>query len=92
VGQFVSAVTENQILAFIMALVLCMALYGVGTEMFTGLFPDRTATALRALGSGSRFSSIARGVVDLRDVVYYASMTLFFLVLSVSALRSKRWT
>jgi ABC-2 type transport system permease protein len=68
-----------------------MALYGLGTEPFTGLFSDRTATALRALGSGSRFDSIARGVVDLRDLLYYASLTLFFLALSVAALRAKRW-
>ena len=91
VGQFVSAMTENQILAFIMALVLCMGLYGLGTELFTGLFSDRTAAALRALGTGSRFDSIARGVIDLRDLVYYASLTLFFLAASVGALRAKRW-
>jgi ABC-2 type transport system permease protein len=91
VGQFVSAVTENQILAFILALVVCVALYGLGTELFTGLFSDRTAAVLRALGTGSRFQSIARGVVDLRDLLYYASLTLFFLGLSVGALQAKRW-
>ena len=91
VGQFVSALTENQILAFIMALVLCFALYGVGTEAFTGLFPDRTAALFRSLGTGSRFQSIARGVIDLRDVLYYASLSLFFLALSVAALRARRW-
>jgi ABC-2 type transport system permease protein len=91
VGQFVSALTENQILAFILALVLCMTLYGLGTEMFTGLFSDRTASLLRAVGTGSRFESIARGVIDLRDLVYYASLTLFFLGLSVAALRARRW-
>jgi ABC-2 type transport system permease protein len=91
VGQFVSALTENQILAFILALVLCVVLYGLGTEPFTGLFPDRTGAVLRALGTGSRFDSIARGVIDLRDLLYYVSLTLFFLALSVGALRAKRW-
>ena len=43
-GQFISATTENQILAFILALVVCLGLYGLGTEAFSGLFPDRTAT------------------------------------------------
>jgi ABC-2 type transport system permease protein len=92
VGQFLSASTENQILAFILALVVCLALYGIGTEAFTGLFADRTAAALRAVGTGSRFQSIARGVIDLRDLVYYASLTLFFLVASVNAVRARRWT
>jgi len=91
VGQFVSAVTENQILAFILALFVCMTLYGLGTEVFSGFFPDRTAALLRALGTGSRFESIARGVIDLRDLLYYVSLTLFFLALSVGALRAKRW-
>ena len=91
VGQFVSALTENQILAFILALVVCLALYGLGAEGFAGMFSDRTASLLRAAGTGSRFESIARGVVDLRDFLYYASLTMFFLVSSVAALRAKRW-
>lgn len=91
VGQFVSAMTENQILAFILALVVCMAMYGVGTESFLGLFSDRTAAALRSLGTGSRFESIGRGVIDFRDLLYYLSLTSFFLALSVGALRAKRW-
>ena len=91
VGQFVSALTENQILAFIVALLLCLGLWGIGNEVFTGLFSDRTAAMLRALGTGSRFESVARGVIDLRDLVYYASLTFFFLSLSVFALRVKRW-
>jgi ABC-2 type transport system permease protein len=91
VGQFLSALTENQILAFILALLVCLALYGIGTEPFYGLFSDRTAGVLRSLGTGSRFDSVARGVIDLRDLLYYGSLTVFFLALSVAALRSRRW-
>ena len=90
VGQFVSATTENQILAFILALVVCLGLFGLGMETFAGLFPDRTASVLRSLGTGSRFESIARGVIDLRDLVYYLSLTSFFLAASVGALRARR--
>ncbi|MDH3627437.1 MAG: ABC transporter permease [Acidobacteriota bacterium] len=90
-GQFISALTENQILAFILAFVVCLALFGLGTDPFTRLFSDQTAGLLRALGTGSRFSSIARGVIDLRDLVYYASLTATFLLLNVCALRAKRW-
>jgi ABC-2 type transport system permease protein len=92
VGQFVSALTENQILAFILALFVCMAMWGIGTETFTGLFPDKAAALLLSLGTGSRFKSIARGVIDLRDVLYYLSLTAFFLALSIGALRAKRWS
>ena len=72
-------------------LAVCMVLWGAGTEPFYGLFSDRTAAVLRSIGTGSRFESIARGVIDLRDLLYYGSLTLFFLTLSVAALRSKRW-
>jgi ABC-2 type transport system permease protein len=91
VGQFISATTENQILAFIMALVVCLALYAVGADAFVGLFSDTTASILRGLGTASRFRSIARGVIDLRDLVYYLSLTGFFLAASVGALRARRW-
>ena len=85
VGQFVSATTENQILAFILALVVCLGLYGLGVDALAGLFPDRTAALMRSLGTGSRFQSVARGVIDLRDLVYYLSLTAFFLAASVGA-------
>jgi ABC-2 type transport system permease protein len=90
-GQFVSSITENQILAFILALTVCMILYGIGTDPFTALFSDRTAAVLRELGTGSRFHSIGRGVIDLRDLVYYLSITTTFLACTVAALRVKRW-
>jgi ABC-2 type transport system permease protein len=71
---------------------VCLALYGLGTEAFSGLFSDRTAAVLRAIGTGSRFQSIARGVIDVRDLAYYASLTTFFLVACVMAVRTRRWT
>jgi ABC-2 type transport system permease protein len=91
VGQFVSATTENQILSFILALGICLVLYALGTEAFSGFFPDRTSALLRSLGTGSRFDSIARGVIDVRDLLYYASLIGFFLMLTIAALRGKRW-
>ncbi|ANM28486.1 hypothetical protein ABI59_00860 [Acidobacteria bacterium Mor1] len=91
VGQFVSATTENQILAFILAMVVCFVLYGIGVDAFTNLLPDRTAALFRSLGTGSRFESIARGVIDLRDLAYYASISGFFLAASVATLKIRRW-
>ncbi len=91
VGQFISALTENQILAFILALLLCLAMWGIGTEAFSGLFADRMSAAMRAVATGSRFRSIARGVLDVRDLLYYLSVTFFFLAASVGALRARRW-
>ena len=86
-----SASTENQILAFILALVVCLGLYGVGTEAISGLFADRAAAVLRSIGTGSRFQSIARGVIDVRDLLYYVSLTFFFLAACTFAVRARRW-
>jgi ABC-2 type transport system permease protein len=67
-------------------------LYLIGTANVSSLFGGTTGGVLRALGTGSRFESIERGVIDLRDLVYYLSITLFFLVLNTFSVDSKRWS
>jgi ABC-2 type transport system permease protein len=89
IGLFVSSRTDNQIVALIVTVLICGALYLVGGGDVVGLTPTEI---LRAIGSGSRFESIERGVIDLRDLVYYLSLTVFFLVLNVVSLDSKRWS
>ena len=91
IGLFVSSRTDNQIVALIVTVVLCGAFYVVGTAGLTGFVGDTLAEILRAIGTGSRFESIERGVIDLRDLLYYLSLTTFFLVLNVISLDSKRW-
>jgi ABC-2 type transport system permease protein len=68
---------------------ICGGLYLVGTWDVAGL---AATEALGAIGTGSRFASIERGVIDLRDLAYYSSLTLFFLVLNALALDSKGWS
>lgn len=82
IGLCVSARTDNQVVALMVTLVIGGGLWLVGNEGITGFFSADTAELLRALGTGSRFESIERGVFDLRDVVYYASLTVFFLTLN----------
>ncbi len=53
---------------------------------------QRGGEMLRLLGTGSRFESIARGVIDLRDIYYYLSIFGVFLALNVYALESLRWS
>jgi len=92
IGLFVSSLTENQIVALILAVLLCGLFYLVGTQGVTEFFGDNVGEILRAIGSGSRFESIERGVVDLRDLLYYLSLTSIFLTLNSVALHSKRWS
>lgn len=92
IGLFVSASTDNPIVSLIGAVALCGTLYLLGSPLLTGFFDDSTGAWLRALGSGSRFESICRGVIDIRDLFYYLSLTGTFLTLNVYALERERWS
>jgi len=92
VGMCVSSTTDNQIVALIMTALVCLLLYLPGTSQVAGLVGLESADRLRQLGTGSRFSSIARGVLDLRDLAYYLSLTAVFLALDVVLLGARRWS
>ncbi len=91
IGLFVSARTENPIVSLIATVVMCSTLYLLGSAMFTGFFDVRTGEILRLLGSGARFESINRGIIDLRDLLYYCSLTIAFLALNIVVLEKQRW-
>ncbi len=92
IGLFISSRTDNQIVALILSVLVSGFFYLVGSSTITGFFGSSTGEFLRLLGTGSRFASIERGVIDLRDLVYYLSITGFFLALNVVALDRKRWS
>lgn len=88
----VSALTASQIVALVFSSVLCGMLYLLGSDAVASLFGNQGAEILRALGAGSRFESILRGVIDLRDLLYYVSIIGFGLVLNGVLLDAKRWS
>jgi ABC-2 type transport system permease protein len=90
IGLFVSSRTDNQIVSLILTVLLGGFFYVVGTTGVTGLVGDPLGEILRAIGTGSRFESIERGVIDLRDLLYYLSLTVAFLALNVLSLDAKR--
>jgi ABC-2 type transport system permease protein len=92
IGLFISSRTDNQIVALILTVLLCGIFYLAGSSGVTDFFGDNAGEVLRAIGSGSRFESIQRGVVDVRDLLYYLSLTGIFLALNVISLDSKRWS
>jgi ABC-2 type transport system permease protein len=91
IGLFVSARSANQIVSLILTAVVCGFFYLLGSSELTGLFGNQVAAFLKLLGSGSRFESITRGVIDLRDLYYYLSLVGVFLALNVFALEWLRW-
>ena len=92
IGLFVSSRTDNQIVSLILTVLIGGLLYLVGTETVTVFLGGGASEILRAIGSGSRFESIERGVIDLRDVIYYGSVAALFLALNVVSLETKRWS
>lgn len=92
IGLFVSSRSDNQIVALILTVVICGAFYLVGASGVTDFAGDAVGEVLRAIGTGSRFESIERGVIDLRDLIYYLSLTALFLAANVISLDSKRWS
>lgn len=90
-GVFASSLTENQIISFIIALLLSFAFY-FGFDALAGLslFSGFDSFIIK-LGISEHYRSISRGVVDLRDVVYFLSVVFFFLFLTHYVLISRKW-
>src|SRR5262245_10802123 len=82
IGLFLSSITSNQIVAFILGVVVSFALFIVGENLVLVTAPPAIAPLLRNLGLGAHFESIGRGVIDTRDVIYYVSVIAFFLYLN----------
>jgi len=92
IGLFASSRTDNQIVALISTALLGGLFYLIGTPGLVDFFGGNVAEILRALGTGSRFESVQRGVIDLRDLIYYLSLTTVFLVLNAVSIDSLRWS
>jgi len=92
IGLFISSRTDNQIVSLIATALLGGFFYLLGAAGVTNFVGGTLGGVLRSLGTGSRFESIERGVIDLRDLAYYLSLTAIFLALNILSVDSKRWS
>ena len=90
IGLFASSLTNNQIVAFIVAALLCAFCY-MGFESLYQLMHGGFALLLRSLGLQLHYESISRGVVDTRDVIYFLSVIALFVMLTRMVLQSRKW-
>ncbi len=90
IGLFASAITANQIIAFLIAIVI-IALFYLSAN-FTPFFPAPIASVLEFLSVDYHFRNMSRGVISTRDLLYYASMIFVFLFLAVRAMESRKWS
>ena len=91
IGLFVSARTDSQIVSLIVASLIGGLFYLVGSPGITQLFGAPVNDFLNSLGSGSRFESITRGVIDFRDLYFYLSLSAVFLAANVYSLERENW-
>lgn len=91
IGLWISSFTENQIVAFILGVVITFALFIIGNPFVTMASPSMLVPVLSYIGLGNHFESIERGVIDTRDIIYYFSVIGFFLFLNVQTLGSRKW-
>ena len=91
IGCFASSLTENQIIAFILAIFVSFALLVIGENFVLMNLPYRLVPIFAYLGLGAHFESIGRGVIDSRDLVYYVSVMGFFLFLNSLSIESRKW-
>lgn len=94
IGSFTSALSSHQIVSFISGSALCLFFVLVGYTPVTALvapyMPDGMTSLLSLISIPQHFDAILRGVVDIRDLVYFISIISLFLVLSKNALEGER--
>ncbi len=91
VGVFTSSFTENQIIAFISAMLLSFFLY-TGMDYLSSLpvFQSSNQWLIR-IGINEHYSSMSRGVIDSRDIVYFVIVISLFLFFTKFVLQSRKW-
>lgn len=91
VGIFASSLTDNQIVSFLLAMLLCLFLYsGLNSlAMLNAFFGVRYFLA--SLSIGEHYSSMSRGVIDTRDVVYFVALSAVFIVFTRTRYEARKW-
>jgi ABC-2 type transport system permease protein len=86
IGVFTSTLSENQIVAFILAVFFCFIFY-FGFDGLASMFTENNKL-VASFGMDYHFKSMSRGVIDTRDVTYFLSVTILFLSVTVYKLKS----
>ena len=91
IGVFASSISDNQVVAFIIAFFLCLFCYQ-GLESIAGIAQAGWLNVLLYnLGINAHYVSLSKGVVDTRDVIYFFSLIGIFIILTKTALESRKW-
>jgi len=91
IGVFASSLTQNQIVAFIIAMIFSFFFY-IGFESISSLsFWGTFGNFINNIGINTHYSSMSRGVIDTRDVIYFLSIISLFVLSTKTVLQSRKW-
>lgn len=91
IGIFSSSITNNQIVAFIIAVFLCFIAFS-GFDSISSLTSLGSLDAILInLGINAHYQSISRGVLDTRDLIYFLSFSALFLAATKTVLSTRKW-
>ncbi len=89
IGLLASSWTENQIIAFVIALFLSM--FFLMVDKFIPFLPSTVVPVIEYISFGAHVQNAARGMIDSRDIIYFVSFTVLALFLAFRSLESRRW-
>ena len=88
IGVFASSVTKNQLTAFFVAFMICIVLTMI--DAFLIFLPAPIVSLLQFISANEHFTSISRGIIDTRDLIYFISLTALFFCLTVKTQENDR--
>ena len=94
IGSCISALTKNQVVAFVISFVICFAFnlsgFPIVLDLFSNWAPQAIVDAISSFSFLAHFDSILKGVIDIRDIIYFASLIAFWLYANIVAIEAKK--
>ena len=94
IGACISATTKNQVIAFIISVVICFAFllsgFSLVLDFFRGWAPQYIVDAISSLSFLTHYTSISKGVIDLRDIIYFATLIACWLYANAVVIEMKK--
>jgi ABC-2 type transport system permease protein len=91
IGVFASSLTDNQVIAFVIALFFCFICYAGFSSISSFISGGTLSSIIYNLGINAHYTSMSRGVIDTRDVIYFISIIAFFIMCTRIVIESRKW-
>jgi ABC-2 type transport system permease protein len=94
IGSCISAITRNQVIAFVVSAVISLLFVLSGFPLVLNFFslwaPEFIVSAISSFSFLTHFSAISKGVIDLRDIIYFVSLIAFWLFVNAVLIEHKK--